>query len=189
MKSQGSFGMWVVLVTSLVATIQWSGKAKSFLYTKRHRFASKAFHITITLAYSFYSTKSFYHLEHTFLSLFLSSAETSSYTIHLPQNFKHLNTISFTFTSQTHSFSFKLQIFDKMAEKINVSVLYVYDDEEMQEHFEIHFYRRPVAGGKKFLLRKLHHFPWCTWHFWIPRLGRFLKNLWEHPYRSCSYIL
>ena len=39
-----------------------------------------------------------------------------------------------------------------MVEKINVSVPYMYDDEQMQEHFKNHFYRRPIAKGRSLYL-------------------------------------
>ena len=52
MKSQDSFETWVTQVTSHVVTFQWSRKDKSCLYTKRHHFCPKTFHISMTLVIS-----------------------------------------------------------------------------------------------------------------------------------------
>ena len=43
MKSQGSFEMWVILVTSFIATFNETGKPKAFFVQKHHRFTQKRF--------------------------------------------------------------------------------------------------------------------------------------------------
>ena len=134
----------------LVATFQWSGKAKSFLYTKHHHFVPKTLHITQTLVYFFYPMRSLFTLTHFSIFVFLicwNPLIHCLYTIHLPQNFKHLNSLIFA-SSQTHSSFFQAPIFGKMVEKINVSVRYMYVNEDMQENFEKHFYRRSIARGR-----------------------------------------
>ena len=46
-----------------------------------------------------------------------------------------------------------------MAEKINVSVPHMYDDEEMEENFKKHFYKRPIARGRSFYLENFTTLP------------------------------
>ena len=46
-----------------------------------------------------------------------------------------------------------------MSEKGNFSTPYMFDDENMQEHFEAHFYRRPITKGRSFDLENFTNFP------------------------------
>ena len=126
--------MWVVLITSLIATFQRSGKLEVFNVQKTSSFSPKLLYITKTFSSFLFTQWKHLIILNWLFSLYLSYFLKPFNIVHLLQTFKcptsFVSFISNTSCNWYHKLQHSLCI--TMADKGNFSTAFMFDDADMQ---------------------------------------------------------